>query len=293
MTQDVKRKSFNFSKLFFYIYCVFLALLVIVPFYIVFVTSITSLQELMQTGVYESFNWWPKYPTLQAYIDVLTNDPNAVNGISTLLIGFFNTLWMALLTVGSSLFFASLAAYAYAKVDFKGKEIIFMIQLATMMIPSATMTIPSIYFYEALGWVGTRLPVLIPHMFGTASAIFFFRSYFLGISNEYIEAAQIDGLGRFGCFIKIVLPLSVPAIIAQFIFMFVSRYNSYTDALLYLDYDPAVYTLQYAVDQLTGINSEDNQKCAVALVALIPLIVLYLCSQKLFIEGIQVGGGKE
>lgn len=293
MTGVKHKKAFNYSKLLFYIYCGFLALLVIIPFYIIFVTSITSLPELLQTGIYETFNWWPNQPTLQAYIDVLTNDPNAVNGVSTLLIGFFNTLWMALLTVGSSLFFAALAAYAYAKIQFKGKEVIFLLQLATMMIPGATMTIPSIYFYEALGWVGTRLPVLLPHMFGTASAIFFFRSYFFGISNEYVEAAQIDGLGKFGCFIKIILPLSIPAIVAQFIFMFVSRYNSYTDALLYLDYDPSVYTLQYAVDQLTGINSEDNQKCAIALVALIPLIALYLCFQRVFIEGVQVGGGKE
>ncbi len=293
MKSNVNRKPFNYSKLVFYIYCIILALLVLIPFYVIFVTAITSLQELNQTGINEAFRWWPKYPTLQAFKDVLTNDPNAVNGVSTLLIGFFNTIWMALLVVGCSLFFSSLAAYAYAKLNFKGKEVIFMIQLATMMIPSATMTIPSIYFYEALGWVGTRLPVLIPNMFGSASAIFFFRSYFQGIGNEYVEAAQIDGLSRFGCYLQIILPLSIPALVAQFIFMFVSQYNSYTGALLYLDYNPAVFTLQYAVDCLTGIMPEDNQKCAITFVALIPLIILYLCSQKLFIEGVQAGGGKE
>ena len=281
------------SKVGFYVFCGFLTLCVIIPFYVVFVTSITSWQEIAQSGLEKGFIWWPSKIDFSSYKKIFETDYNAINGIPTLLRAFFNTIWMTLFTVGFNLFFSSLAAYAYTKVQFKGKEAIFMIQLATMMIPGATMTIPSVVFYNMLGWVGTRLPVLIPGMFGGASAIFFFRSYFQGISNEYFEAAKIDGLGEFECFLRIMIPLSVPAYVAQFIFMFVNHYNSYTSSLIYLSYDPSVYTLQYVVDYLTSSYEETNAKCAIALTALVPLIVIYLFAQKLFIEGVQAGGGKE
>ena len=295
MEKVKKEKKLNTKsiKIGVYVYCGFLALCVIIPFYVVLVTSITSWQEIAQSELEAGFIWWPKQIDFSSYEKIFEADYNAINGIPTLLRSFINTIWMTLFTVGFNLFFSSLAAYAYTKIQFKGKEVIFMIQLATMMIPGATMTIPSVVFYNMLGWVGTPLPVLIPGMFGGASAIFFFRAYFQGISNEYFEAAKIDGLGEFQCFLRIMLPLSVPAFVAQFIFMFVNHYNNYTSSLIYLSYDPSVYTLQYVVDYLTASYEETNIKCAIALTALTPLVVIYLFVQKLFIEGVQAGGGKE
>lgn len=267
------------------IVCVLYAILLMVPFYVILVTSFTSYPELMSTM---EFIWWPKNFTFETYKEIFTN-----GAFEMLMTGFGNTLWMTMITSLSSLFFSGLAAYAYSKLKFKGREAIFMIELATMMIPTTTLTLPSYLFYDALGWSHGFLPLVIPGMFGTATTIFFLRGYMSGIPNEILEAAKIDGLGTFGVYVKILLPQAFPAFIAQFIFMFVGSYNNYMGPLMYLFDDASKYTLQLALSEIQMMYADPNQICVSVIIALVPLIVLFIIFQKFFISGLTVGGGKE
>jgi multiple sugar transport system permease protein len=158
----------------------------------------------------------------------------------------------------------------------------------------ATMTIPSFIFYESIGWTNSFLPIVVPGLFGGATTIFFLKSYITSIPDEIIEAAKIDGLGPLSTYIRIIIPLSIPAYVAQFIFGFVGGYNNYQKPLLYLSGNEKLYTLQLSLNILQGYFSRfSNQLCAIAVIGLIPLLIVYIIFQRFFIEGIAVGGGKE
>lgn len=279
-------KVIVFALLLFYAVCLFL------PFLTIILTSITSHEEIMSST---GFTWFPDKISFEGYTKLFTDDPQIVLlGTSSLVIGFANTMWITLLPVTICLMTSGLAAYAYSKLKFKGKEVIFMFEIATMMIPMGAMTIASYTFYTWLGWANSFLPLIIPGMFGGASMIFFMRAYFDGISDDILEAAKIDGLGTVRVFFLIMVPLGIPAFIAQFIFSFVGHYNAYSGPLLYLYGDPHKYTLQLALSELQSyFGAYPAVICASSVIAMLPLIVLYCFAQKLFIEGISVGGGKE
>ena len=267
------------------------AVCLMIPFYVLFVTRITPYQELMGSM---SFIWWPQEVTWDAFTPFISTDNILADEIGVpILYGLFNTLWSTLLTTIVSLFVSGLAAYSYSKIRFRGKEALFMFQLATMMIPMATMTVPSLIWYETLGWTHSWFPIIIPGLFGGATTIFFLRSYMASVPNETLEAAKIDGLGSFRIFLRIVLPQTVPAFIAQFIFAFVGGYNNYMGPLLYLSSDSQNYTLQLVITELRIFYNQPGQVCASCLIALIPLIIVYIVFQRFFIEGISVGGGRE
>lgn len=295
MINTMKRKKILSSSIGFrivsYAFLILFALWVIVPFYVVLVTSVTSLEELMSSM---KFIWFPKSGlSAEGYRTVLFNDLLAYNGMSSILRGFINTIWMTVPTMLVSLFVSGLAAYAYSKLNFKGKNTLYMIQLATMMMPGAVMTLPSYIYYDTLGWSNGPLPMLIPGMFGGAATIFFLRQFFSGIPSDLIEAGKLDGMGYFAMYVKIMLPLSVPAYLAQGIFMFVGGYNNYMGPLLYLNNRPELYTLQYALSQFQGIYGYDKSiVCASAVIALVPIIAIYLACQRFFIQGVAAAGLK-
>ena len=274
----------------FYIIMAAFMLFAIVPFYVIVATSLTSYQELTSTM---SFVWWPKNGLdFSSYYTVLFDDMFASTSVPTLILGFLNTMWISLVTVTAQLFFSGLAAFAYSKLRFRWKERVFLLELATMMIPTACMGVTSFMFYRWLGWTDSYLPVVIPGMFGSASTIFFLRSFFDGIPTSLIEAAKIDGLGTFGCYLRIIMPLAKPAFMAQLIFAFVSAYNAYGGPLLYLTKDTQV-TLQLALTQISNsYGGFTNIRCAAAVVGLVPMIIVFLACQKYFIEGITSGSVK-
>lgn len=289
-----KRRNLNkaVSKIIIFAILLFYALLVLLPFYTIVITSVTSNMEKMSQM---SFIWFPEEISFDAYTNVLEQDPVYLSdGISSIAIGFFNTIWSTVLTCVVGLFMSGLAAFAYAKLKFKGRDTLFLLQLVTIMIPMATMTIPSFIFYESIGWTNSFLPIVVPGLFGGATTIFFLKSYITSIPNEIIEAAKIDGLGPLSTYIRIIIPLSIPAYVAQFIFGFVGGYNNYQKPLLYLSGNEKLYTLQLSLNILQGYFSRfSNQLCAIAVIGLIPLLIVYIIFQRFFIEGIAVGGGKE
>lgn len=291
--QEKTRRNLNkwISRIVIFAVCLIYAILLMLPFYVIFVTSITPTIEY---GTSSNFIWFPEEATFSAYKTIFVEDPMYLtNGQSSIVIGFLNTLWLTLVTTISSLFISGLAAFAYAKMKFKGKNTLFFLMLITTMVPASVMTIPSFAFFNAIGWGRGFAALLIPGLFGSAITIFFLRSYMSSIPTETIEAAKIDGLGPFGIYLRIIIPLSIPAFVAQFIFGFVGGYNNYTGPLIYLTSNPEWYTLQLSLYKIQSVFNEPAQLCASAIIALLPLLIVYIIFQRFFIEGIAVGGGKE
>ncbi|MFQ7700940.1 MAG: carbohydrate ABC transporter permease [Christensenellaceae bacterium] len=274
-------------------------ILIFAPFVIIVFTSFTSDYELTNRG---GFALFPKEWSVEGYELVFKFDPNIINGMPSLLVGFFNTMWQTLIPTLGGLFTSALAAFIYSKFRFPGRKLLFLITVLTMMLPMGAFGFVSYLFYMKIGWVGGArgiLPLIIPGLFGSASMVFFLRAYFDGaLANEVLEAAGMDGAGNFRSFFYIVIPLAKPALIAQFLFGFVGGYNSYGGALMYLYNTKELWNLQLALSELVLTLSREgggygNAQCASALVAIIPLLLLYVCVQKYFIEGINIGGGKE
>ena len=274
-------------------------ILIFAPFVIIVFTSFTSDYELTNRG---GFALFPKEWSVEGYELVFKFDPNIINGIPSLLVGFFNTMWQMLIPTLGGLFTSALAAFIYSKFRFPGRKLLFLITVLTKMLPMGAFGFVSYLFYMKIGWVGGArgiLPLIIPGLFGSASMVFFLRAYFdSALANEVLEAARMDGAGNFRSFFYIVIPLAKPALIAQFLFGFVGGYNSYGGALMYLYNTKELWNLQLALSELVLTLSREgggygNAQCASALVAIIPLLLLYVCVQKYFIEGINIGGGKE
>jgi multiple sugar transport system permease protein len=160
------------------------------------------------------------------------------------------------------------------------------------MIPGTISMIPSYIIFDSIGWTDSFLPLIIPGLFGSASCVFFMRQFFFSIPNELMECSQIDGLGNFGIFLRVILPLSVPALIAQFLLSFVGTYNAYLSPLIYLQ-SPDNYTLQIALNFFRGTYQTDwAVVMAGAAVSLLPTMILFLFGQKYFIDGIATTGLK-
>lgn len=270
---------------------------VLAPFFIILVTSFVSPTEFENQMGYV---WWPKELSFEGYQRLFTLDDYSVNGVPTLLRGFINTMWITLIPLLSGLLQSLLVAYCYWQGKFPFKNSLFMFTVMLMFIPLGAFGFVSYLFYQNLGWTeGWRavLPLVVPGLFASASTVFFLRPYLDGISGEIVEAAKIDGMNFMQIFFTIVLPLSKPALIAQFIFGFVGGYNNYAGALTYLESERGLWTLQLAVQQSVNYMSTGVYdlafKCATSLLSMLPLIIVYLCCQKFFIEGISFGGGKE
>ena len=290
------KKKFSIGKilviLFLSIYTVFLFF----PIITVLITSFTPTEELAGSI---DFIWWPENFTFDAYKAIFEYDFYAdLTGMPGLLLGFFNTMWLTLIPLVVGLLVSGFSAYAFSKMNFPFKEQLFRFSVIIRSIPLGAFSVISYVFFSAIGWTGENgfLPLLIPGMLGGLGTVFFLRLFFDGIPDSLIEAATLDGAGFFQCFTKVMFPLAKPAFIAQFIFGFVGGYNSYLAPQLYLQDQPQFVTLQLYLSQIRelfpGFGSE-NIHMAAAILGMLPLVIIYCCLQKYFIEGVSEGGVKE
>lgn len=300
LPEAVKQKSgahVHVWKIAIYVLLALFTLWILLPFLVIIVTSFTPTQEYMDAT---SYIWWPKTISFEGYKRLFLDDPYAVGGIPSLLRGFINTMWITLIPLTSSLLQSLLVAYCYSKWDFPCKNVLFVVTVSLMFFPLGAFGFVGYMFYQNIGWTQGNLavlPLIVPGLFASAGTIFFLRPYVDGIGNEIVEAAKIDGMGFWKIFFTIILPLSKPALVAQFIFGFVAGYNNYTGALLYLNNaSEDMWTLQIALQKLIAYLSgsgDYNFQCATALMAMLPLIAVYIACQKFFVQGITFGGGKE
>ena len=202
-----------------------------------------------------------------------------------------NTVVFAGLVSVFSAFFDSLAGYAFARLQFKGKELIFGIILLTMLIPFQIVMIPLYIELSLIGILNTMVGLILPRI-TSAYGIFFMRSFFTGLPPELEEAARIDGLSEFGIYLKIMLPLCKPALITFFIFCLTSNWNDLIYPLM-MTSSTNMRTLPAGLATFVGEGvRETGPAMAGALISMLPLFALYCAAQRYFVEGIAVSGMK-
>ena len=290
------KKKFTFGRLLLLVILIIYTVFLFFPIATILLTSFVPSSELATS---KDFIWQPEQFTLDAYKTIFVYDTYIDTvGLPGLLLGFINTMWLTLIPLLIGLLMAGFSAYAFSKMNFPFKEKLFKFSVIIRSVPLGAFGVISYVFYSAIGWTGELgfLPLLIPGMFGGIGTMFFLRLYFDGIPNSLIEAATLDGAGFFRCFFKIMFPLAKPAFIAQFIFGFVGGYNSYLAPMLYLQNQPQFVTLQLYLSEIRSLfptAGSENIYCAAAILGMLPLIIIYCCMQKYFIEGVSAGSVKE
>lgn len=265
------------------------AVLILVPFWIILVNSVKTPAEILSA----KFTWLPQegwdFSSYSSAFDLSLSKYTA-----NIFVGLKNTMLFTLPPVVIGVLASSLSAYAFAKIQFQGKEILFTVMLLTMAVPATVAFIPQYFLYGAIDWLGTPLPLLIPGMFGSVGVVFFLRQYMRGIPNEICEAARVDGLGGVGIFFRMILPMSTPGIIAQLILTFITAYNDYMKPMLFLSGRPDLYTMQLVLRNLgSGRNDMAIQNTmANAVIALIPLLLLYGIFNNFIVNNIAVSSVK-
>jgi len=219
-----------------------------------------------------------------AYPDALTkmNYPLALR----------NTLFYAVPAVIGTVVSCSLVAYGFALVKWRGRNVVFLIVLATMMLPSQVTLIPLYVIYAKLGWINTYLPLVIPTFLGSPFFIFLLRQFFLGIPKELVDAARLDGASELRILVRIVAPLAAPALITVGLLTFIEKWNDFYGPLIYLQ-KPELQPLSLAVQIFQSAHQTDwPQSMAASVIVAAPLVAIYFVAQRKFIEGITLTGLK-
>ena len=222
----------------------------------------------------------------QNYIEVFQNVPVLVYAKNTLIITFFSTIG----TVLSSI----LAGYAFARLRFKGRDTIFSLLLATLMLPYVVTMIPIYVMFSKVGWVNTLLPLIVPSFFGEAFFIFLLRQFFRTIPMELEDAARIDGAGRPRILFQIMVPLARPAITVVTILTVLDNWNAFMQPLIFLT-KRSVWTLALGLNSLQRFETGrdwTHYMMVVGVFMVVPVVVIYFFAQREFIQGIVLTGMK-
>ncbi|WP_453991104.1 carbohydrate ABC transporter permease [Bacillus nitroreducens] len=229
--------------------------------------------------------WIPQtWNAIENYKEVWT-------GSMPFLLLYWNSIKVTVLTTLISCTVSCLAAYGFAKINFKGRDLIFLIVLATFMIPPQTLLVTQFLLYRWLGLYDTHTGLILLNSFSVFGT-FMLRQFYLGISNEIIESARMDGAGHFRIFASIALPLVRPAIATYAILRFIWTWNDFQNPLIFLR-TKELYTIQLGVQSFADEHgSVYSLMMAGAVSAILPLLIIFIIGQKNVIEGIQLGGVK-
>ncbi|OXM15656.1 carbohydrate ABC transporter permease [Paenibacillus herberti] len=243
----------------------------------------TSLKALDQVYTFPP-QWIPSPFVWKNYLDAIDYIPFFTFLSNTVIITVLSTLGVVLTS--------PLVAYSFAKFNWKGRDTLFFITIAVMMIPGQVTMIPLFLMFAKLDWIGTSLPLIIPAFFGVPFYIFLLRQFFLGLPNELKDAARIDGAGEFRTYWQIMLPLAKSAVLAVGLFQFMAAWTDFIGPLLYLT-EPDSYTLSLGLQQFQSQKgTEWGLMMAVSTMMTVPIAILYFFLQKTFIQGITFSGIK-
>jgi len=205
---------------------------------------------------------------------------------------FRNTMIIEVAVLSGRLLSCTLVAYGFARLKAPGKEVLFTILLATLMLPAPVTMIPKFILFNKLGWVNTFLPLTVPAWFGEAYAIFLMRQFFMSIPRELEEAARIDGASTFQVIRYVIVPLSVPVLTVIAVLTFKDNWNDFMNPLIYLN-DAKLYTLAVGLAFFNGqFDVQMNLLMAASVVVILPLVILFFIAQRAFVEGITLTGLK-
>jgi multiple sugar transport system permease protein len=262
---------------------VVLAIILMMPFFWALSGSLKQMTEVRQIPPI----WWPPNPQWVNYADVWRTRlfPNWV----------FNSIFLTVVATTGTVVSSSLAGYAFARFRFRGKNLLFTITLATLMLPTYVLLIPNYILFWQLGWLNTYLPLTVPFWFGSAFFIFLFRQFFMTIPIELDEAARIDGANYPRIFWSIMLPLSGPVFATAAIIEGINQWNSFLRPLIVLNQPenyPLSVGLRYFVVNPGDNLPKDHLLMAAAIIMTVPVIVLFFIGQRAFVRGVVMSGIK-
>jgi ABC-type glycerol-3-phosphate transport system permease component len=263
-----------------YLVLIVSSLLMIVPFY----WSVGTSLKLERFVFASPPQWWPTPLTLENYINILTRIP--------FLNYFSNSVFVAAVTTLGHVFFDTLAAYAFAKLKFPGRDKIFFLFLLVLMVPSQVNLIPMYRIMTRLHWTDTYLALIVPNL-TSVFGIFMMRQFLMSIPNELLDAARIDGCNEFQVFHKVALPLALPGIATLVILTFMDRWNDFLWPRIVTNSEK-LFTLPVGLAQLQMKNTSNQaQIMAGTVLTALPMIIVFLFMQRQFIEGMTAGALKE
>ena len=257
------------------------AVIMLLPFLWMVSTSFKNENEIFTMPI----KWFPRAATINNYARALE--------VVSIFKCMLNTLIIAIPKIIGEVFISALVAFGFARFQFKGRNFLFMIMLATMMLPYEVTMIPTFMVWSALGLSDSYVPLVLPAFCGSASFIFFLRMYFETVPKDYEEAAWIDGAKNLRVFWMIFVPLAKPALITIGHWSFMGTWNDLLGQLIYIDSQPK-YTIQLALASFSSMTGETlwGPLMAASFMALIPVIALLLYAQKYFMEGVKMSGVK-
>lgn len=267
-----------------YILLILAALIMLYPLIWLFFSSFKENSDIFKTSSLLPEKW-----SLQGYRDGWKG-----SGQYTFTTFFINTFKMVIPSVVFTVISCSMVGYGFARFEFIGKRFFFAVMIATMMLPNSVMLIPRYLMYRDLNWLDSYKPFIIPSIFATSAFfIFMFIQFFRGIPRELDESAYVDGCGSLRLYIRILMPLSKPAIFSAMIFQFMWSWNDFFGPLIYIssvNKYPLALGLRMSMDVNASISW--NNILAMALVSILPLVFLFFFAQKYFVEGVSTTGLK-
>lgn len=267
------------GKIIAYIVITFFGVFLIVPF--LWAVS-TSLKPTGQEFTYPP-KWIPEPFMWENYRIALTTLPFHTFLKNTVIITAFATV--------GSVITASLAGYAFARLQFPGKNFLFMLCISTMMLPYVVTLVPTFILFRWLGWVDTLYPLIVPSWFGGgAFFIFLCRQFFMTLPLDYDDAAKIDGASEWYVYSRIIMPLSQPVVITMLIFNFVNHWNDFMGPLIFL-HSMEKKTISIGLRTYLGVEGTDwNYLMAASVATIIPVLIIFFVAQRYFIKGVVMSG---
>ncbi len=254
----------------------------VTPFYWMVITSLKTATTVFTTPV----QWWPSSLHWENYITA-ANYPS---------FPFLRFMWNSfyysgMVTLGTVLSCAAVG-YGFARLRFPGRDALFVITIATLMIPTIVTFIPTFVIFKNLGWIGGYAPLIVPSFFGSGFFIFMMRQFFMGLPKELDDAARVDGASEFRIFWQIMLPLVRPALLVMAVFTFLWTWHEFFGPLVYLQ-DSAKYPLSLGLFTFRARRTTDwHLMMAGATMATAPLVIIFFVAQRYFLEGIKLTGIK-
>jgi len=274
-----RRPGAILGKTLVYLFLILVAAGMILPF----LWMVSASLKLEKDVFRYPFEWWPKVPIWKNYTEIWTKVP--------FLTFTFNTAKLTLIITVLQLFTSSFAAYAFAKLDFRGKNLLFLGYVSTIAIPWQVYMVPQFIMMRHLGLSDTHLALILLQAF-SAFGVFLMRQFYVSVPDELVQAARVDGMNEYGIWAKIMVPLSKPPMATLTIFTFVFVWNDFMGPLIYINTQD-LKTIQLGLRMfISQYSAEYALIMAASLVSLIPVFVVFFSLQRFFVEGVASTGIK-
>lgn len=252
---------------------------------------LTSFKDKTEAISVVEFHFFPEVFKIESYIKLMDYEPSFLRAM-------LNTIIIEILVIPIGTLVSALAAFSFAKMRLPHKRFFLLFLMSGMMVPYAAVLLPQYRAFQAIGWTGdtflSLLPLIVPGLFGNVSMMFFFIQYMKSTPSALIEAARIDGAGWLRVFFNVILPVIIPAVAAQVIFWFLGIWNDYFAPSIYISGDwLTLQALISALNDAMGRRSGITLVMAGATLGSLPMIVLYICFQKYFVQSLAMTGIKE